>query len=87
MFLPYFDKAFNYEFGYRMPPALTLDLVNLLHDYIVGERRSHIPPHLEVLIALRLFATESYQRIIRQHYLHPVSQTAVSYKCYCQRRK
>lgn len=64
-----------------MPPALAIELVDLLRDSIEGQRRSHIPAHLMVLVALRLFATGSYQRVIGQDYQHPVSQTVVS-RCF-----
>lgn len=61
-----------------MPPALALELVDLLNEHIRARGSSKIPVHLQVLGALRFFAEGSYQKGVSQDFNHAVSQSTFS---------
>lgn len=58
-----------------MPISLVQELVVLLQDNLY---KGTIAPFMQVLIALRFFATGSYQRGVAQDYKHPASQPTIS---------
>ena len=61
-----------------MPIPVTLNLIRLLENHLVGNRRTKIPPYLQVLMALRFYAVESYQLGLGQDFKHPASQATIS---------
>lgn len=63
---------------FRLNPHVAFELCNWLRPYLEGQRRHHIPVHVQVLVSLRFFATGSYQKVLQQDYFHPVAQPTIS---------
>ena len=63
---------------YRLSKYQALKLLDLIKDKIIFKRRTAIPLHLQVLIALNFYATGTYQRNLGDNFQHSVSQPTVS---------
>lgn len=61
-----------------MFPTVAIRLCSLLTPVLSGVRNNRLPVHVQVLTAVRVYATGSYQQIAGQVYLHPTSQPSVS---------
>ncbi|KAJ6639786.1 putative nuclease HARBI1 [Pseudolycoriella hygida] len=63
---------------YRIPPVLTIKLVDEMSVFIPGDHYLGIPLHLRVLAALSFYASGCYQRRVGMDAYCTMSQTAIS---------
>lgn len=61
-----------------MTPHAALVLIDLLSPQLQGVRSTAIPPHLQVLSALRFFAEGGLQKGVASDYNHPMCQGSMS---------